>query len=102
MLNILIHSEILRVIDSVQLTDSHKVATPVDWKVSLIQIFFLFFKLYIFLIFSIHSKQVGDECMVLPTIKNEDCAGLFPKGVNTFEVPSGKCYLRKTPYPAPN
>lgn len=26
-------SEILRIIDSVQLTDSHKVATPVDWKV---------------------------------------------------------------------
>lgn len=27
-------SEILRIIDSVQMTDSHKVATPVDWKVS--------------------------------------------------------------------
>lgn len=30
-----IYSEILRVIDSVQLTESHKVATPVDWKVIL-------------------------------------------------------------------
>lgn len=30
----LISSEILRVIDSLKLTDSHKVATPVDWKVS--------------------------------------------------------------------
>lgn len=40
--------------------------------------------------------------MVLPTIKNEDCADLFPKGVKTIEIPSGKCYLRKTPYPASN
>lgn len=29
-----IFSEILRIIDSVQMTDSHKVATPADWKVS--------------------------------------------------------------------
>lgn len=38
--------------------------------------------------------------MVLPTIQNEECAGLFPKGVKNVELPSGKCYLRKTPYPA--
>lgn len=38
--------------------------------------------------------------MVLPTIKNEDAENLFPKGVQTVEVPSGKDYLRKTPYPA--
>lgn len=40
--------------------------------------------------------------MVLPTIKTEECASLFPKGVKTIEVPSGKSYLRKTPYPATN
>lgn len=34
-------SEILRIIDSVQLTDSHKVATPVDWKVCIHEILFL-------------------------------------------------------------
>lgn len=50
MLTIFIHSEILRVIDSVQLTDSHKVATPVDWKVCLIQSHFIFEILH-FLIF---------------------------------------------------
>lgn len=68
-------SEILRIIDSVQLTDSHKVATPVDWK-------------------------QGDACMVLPTIKTDELAKLFPKGVETVTVPSGKSYIRKTPYPA--
>lgn len=38
--------------------------------------------------------------MVLPTIKNEDIPALFPKGVKTTQVPSGKSYLRMTPYPA--
>lgn len=38
--------------------------------------------------------------MVLPTIKSEDAAKIFPKGVETVDVPSGKEYLRKTPYPA--
>lgn len=38
--------------------------------------------------------------MVLPTIKDEDCDALFPKGVKKLDVPSGKGYIRKTPYPA--
>lgn len=61
--------EILRVLDSVQLTVDHKVATPVDWK-------------------------VGDECVVLPTILDSELKSLFPKG--TKEV---KPYLRFTPDP---
>ena len=48
--------EILRVIDSLQLTATRKVATPVDWK-------------------------AGGSCMVVPGVKQEDTAGLFPKGV---------------------
>lgn len=66
--------EILRVVDSLQVTDQAKVATPVDWK-------------------------LGDECMVLPTISEDDIPTLFPKGVKTIEVPSKKTYLRITPCP---
>ena len=57
--------EILRVVDSLQLTATRKVATPVDWK-------------------------QGDSCIVLPGVKQEDTAGLFPKGVKVHELPSGK------------
>ena len=61
--------EILRVIDSLQLTAKHSVATPVDWK---------------------H----GDDCVVIPAIKTEDIPAKFPKGFT--EV---KPYLRMTPQP---
>ena len=57
--------EIIRVIDSLQLTATKKVATPVDWK-------------------------QGGSCMVVPSVKQEDVAGLFPKGVTVHDVPSGK------------
>merc|ERR1712039_111168 len=53
---------------------TRKVATPVDWK-------------------------AGGSCMVVPGVKQEDAAGLFPKGVKVHEVPSGKVYLRTTPQP---
>eukprot|EP00095_Tigriopus_kingsejongensis_P008285 snap_masked-scaffold980_size74003-processed-gene-0.9 protein:Tk08285 transcript:snap_masked-scaffold980_size74003-processed-gene-0.9-mRNA-1 annotation:"Peroxiredoxin-6" len=66
--------EILRVIDSLQLTATQKVATPVDWK-------------------------QGGSCMVVPSVKAEDVEKLFPKGVKVHEVPSGKTYLRTTPQP---
>jgi len=66
--------EILRVIDSMQLTDNKKVATPADWK-------------------------QGNECMVLPTVHEDDIPNLFPKGITRVEVPSGKGYIRKTPQP---
>ncbi|KAI5637010.1 ahpC/TSA family domain-containing protein [Phthorimaea operculella] len=68
--------EILRVVDSLQLTDKAKVATPVDWK-------------------------SGDDCMVLPAVPEEQLGQLFPKGVTVLQVPSGKKYLRKTPCPLP-
>lgn len=67
-------SEIIRVLDSLQLTAYHKVATPADWK-------------------------DGDDCMVLPSVKQDETAKLFPKGVTVKEVPSGKPYLRYTPQP---
>lgn len=56
--------EILRVIDSLQLTDSHKVATPVNWK-------------------------QGDDVIIVPTLKDEDAKKLFPQGWKTL-----KPYLR--------
>ena len=62
-------AEILRVIDSLQLTANHQVATPVDWK---------------------H----GDDCVVVPAIKTEDIPAKFPKGHKVI-----KPYLRTTPQP---
>merc|ERR1712243_139952 len=66
--------EIIRVVDSLQLTATRKEATPVDWK-------------------------QGGQCMVVPSVKQEDTASLFPKGVKVHEVPSGKVYIRTTPQP---
>ncbi|KAI8430679.1 hypothetical protein MSG28_000874 [Choristoneura fumiferana] len=66
--------EILRVLDSMQLTDKAKVATPVDWK-------------------------MGDDCMVLPTVPEDQVSKVFPSGVTVVKLPSGKNYLRKTPCP---
>lgn len=37
--------------------------------------------------------------MVLPTVKQEDLAKLFPKGVEVKDMPSGKGYMRFTPHP---
>lgn len=62
-------NEILRVIDSLQLTDNYQVATPVDW-------------------------QDGDDVVVAPTIPTEEAKQKFPKGVTEI-----KPYLRMTPQP---
>ncbi|MEE3337920.1 MAG: peroxiredoxin [Candidatus Latescibacterota bacterium] len=61
--------EILRVIDSLQLTANHKVATPANW-------------------------QDGDDCIVVPALSDDEAKELFPKG---FEAE--KPYLRVTPQP---
>jgi len=61
--------ELLRVIDSLQLTANHKVATPANWK---------------------H----GEDVVISPSISNEDADKMFPKGYK--EV---KSYLRTTPQP---
>ncbi|MDJ0535976.1 MAG: peroxiredoxin [Xenococcaceae cyanobacterium MO_207.B15] len=61
--------EILRVIDSLQLTDQYSVATPVNWK-------------------------QGQEVVVAPSIPTEEAKKKFPKGVTEI-----KPYLRMTPQP---
>ncbi|MCU0568468.1 MAG: peroxiredoxin [Oculatellaceae cyanobacterium Prado106] len=61
--------EILRVIDSLQLTDNYSVATPVNWK-------------------------DGEDVIVVPSLSTEEARGKFPKGLT--EV---KPYLRITPQP---
>ncbi|GFR74928.1 peroxiredoxin 6 [Elysia marginata] len=66
-------NELLRVVDSLQLTATKKVATPVDW-------------------------QQGGDCMVLPTVSKEEAAKLFPN-MKMQAMPSGKEYLRFTPQP---
>jgi alkyl hydroperoxide reductase subunit AhpC len=63
--------EVLRVIDSLQLTAKHSVATPADWK---------------------H----GEDVIVVPSISTEDAIKKFPKGVKVV-----KPYLRYTPEPDP-
>ncbi|KAK6622591.1 Peroxiredoxin-6 [Polyplax serrata] len=67
-------NEVLRAVDSLLLTDKKKVATPADWK-------------------------QGDDCMILPTIPQEDVPKLFPKGYKIVQVPSKKQYIRITPQP---
>lgn len=63
-------NEILRVIDSLQLTDNHKVATPVEWK-------------------------DGEDCIIVPSMKDpEEIKANFPKGHKEI-----KPYLRTTPQP---
>jgi alkyl hydroperoxide reductase subunit AhpC len=62
--------EILRVIDSLQLTDNYQVATPVNWK-------------------------DGDDCVIVPSLQDpEEMKKKFPKGWKAI-----KPYLRMTPQP---
>ncbi|MBL4650241.1 MAG: peroxiredoxin [Aureispira sp.] len=61
--------ELLRIIDSLQLTAYYKVATPANWK-------------------------NGDNCVIVPSVTNEEIESLFPKG--HIEI---KPYLRITPQP---
>ncbi|MCW3099904.1 MAG: hypothetical protein JWL77_5522 [Chthonomonadaceae bacterium] len=61
--------EILRVIDSLQLTAHYKVATPADWK---------------------H----GEDVIIVPAVSNEEATRLFDKGFTQI-----KPYLRTTPQP---
>ncbi|HEV7331762.1 MAG TPA: peroxiredoxin [Flavisolibacter sp.] len=61
--------EILRVIDSLQLTSKHSLATPADWK-------------------------QGEDAIVVPAVSTEDAMKKFPKGVKVI-----KPYLRYTPVP---
>jgi len=61
--------ELLRVIDSLQLTAVHKLATPADWK-------------------------NGDDCIIVPSVSNDEAKVLFPNGFTEI-----KPYLRTTSDP---
>jgi alkyl hydroperoxide reductase subunit AhpC len=61
--------EVLRVIDSLQLTAKHSVSTPVNWK---------------------H----GDDVIILPSVSDEDAKNAFPQG---WEAP--RPYIRIVPQP---
>jgi len=61
--------EVLRVLDSLQLTANYSVATPADWK-------------------------EGEDVIVVPAVSTEDAIKKFPKGVKVV-----KPYLRYTPQP---
>ena len=62
--------DLLRSIDSMQLTAKHKVATPADWK-------------------------KGEEVIIVPAVKDDEAKKLFPDGWNAV-----KPYLRKVPDPS--
>lgn len=63
-------NEILRVVDSLQLTDNHKVATPANW-------------------------QQGEDVVIVPSLQDEaELKERFPKGYKAV-----KPYLRLTPQP---
>ncbi len=62
--------ELLRSIDSMQLTAKHKVATPADWK-------------------------KGEEVIIVPAVKDDEAKKMFPDGWNAV-----KPYLRKVPDPS--
>jgi hypothetical protein len=61
--------EVLRLLDSIQLTAKHKVATPVNWK-------------------------QGEDCIIVPSVSDEDARVQFPGGW-TAELP----YLRRVRQP---
>jgi len=61
--------ELLRVVDSLQLTAQYKVATPANWK-------------------------QGEDCIITPAVSDADAKNLFPKGWKAV-----KPYLRLTPQP---
>jgi alkyl hydroperoxide reductase subunit AhpC len=61
--------EVLRLLDSIQLTAKHSVATPVNW-------------------------QKGDECIIVPSLSDEQAREKFPGGWKTL-----KPYLRTVPQP---
>jgi thioredoxin-dependent peroxiredoxin len=63
--------EILRVIDSLQLTDGYKGATPVNWKPE-------------------------EDVIIVPAVSDDEARGRFPKGWKAL-----KPYLRLTPQPGP-
>jgi len=61
--------EVLRAVDSVQLTANYSVATPADWR-------------------------YGEDCIVVPSLSDEEATKKFPKGFKRI-----KPYLRVTPQP---
>mmetsp|Transcript_12259 Transcript_12259/g.29103 ORF Transcript_12259/g.29103 Transcript_12259/m.29103 type:complete len:257 (-) Transcript_12259:173-943(-) len=67
--------EILRALDSLQLTDKHSVATPAQW-------------------------TPGCKCMVVPTLCDQEAAKRFGR-VEHVRVPSGRRYLRMVADPSP-
>lgn len=62
-------NELLRVLDSLQLTAYRKLATPANW-------------------------EKGDDCVISPSVTNEEARDMFPKGFTVI-----KPYLRMTPDP---
>ncbi|XP_058651541.1 peroxiredoxin-6-like isoform X2 [Onychostoma macrolepis] len=93
--------EILRVIDSLQLTAHNRVATPVDWRVRTSVWRLMRAVLILLSVCNVCGSALkpGNSVMVPPSIPETEAAALFPAGVYTKDLPSGKKYLRYTPQP---
>ncbi|KAJ8681040.1 hypothetical protein QAD02_016827 [Eretmocerus hayati] len=66
--------ELVRVVESLQLTDKHKVATPADWK-------------------------KGEPVMVDPSVSDEVAKKTYGENIKVMSLPSGKQYVRIVPQP---
>jgi 1-Cys peroxiredoxin 6 len=63
--------EVVRVLESLQKSSKHKIATPANWK-------------------------PGDPVVISPGVSNEQAKEMFPQGYKTVDLPSKKDYLRFT------
>jgi 1-Cys peroxiredoxin 6 len=63
--------EVVRVLESLQKSSKHKIATPANWK-------------------------PGDPVVISPSVSNEQAKEMFPQGYKTVDLPSKKDYLRFT------
>lgn len=63
--------EVVRVLESLQKANKHKVATPANWK-------------------------PGDPVVISPSVSKDEAKKLFPQGYKTVDLPSKEEYLRFT------
>lgn len=82
-------AEVLRVVDSLQTGDKHRITTPINWVPGEFEISIPL----PFYSFEAKNRTIGDDVIVHPSVKNDEAKTLFPE----FKIV--KPYLRFTPLP---